>query len=287
MTGNRLENVHTGKNEWHGCKHGSRGTCVLQEQRDGRAHDNVHTCPWCDHGKRPEAADSIGIVVNGTRGDFSRNVISTRDADRNKEEQHHGLAEPAIDGGRHQGVNIKDIHIEVGGEIDPWEPDAGAKDIPLGNIDVITTTHPEGDHHPDGDGSIGGQQYGPDKGRKLHPVFTGAVTGENAAGTQHDCEVPDVTGNKECAGIFARLARQTGHQPNHHPKGSLGTPTVDESVDVRWEGTAILNEGVLTEKGRVVCLDRGDNTEDQRDSKPSGATCEKEHHRVAQRTVDV
>ena len=149
MPGNCLEDIDPGKNERHGCEHGGGGTYILEEHGDGSTHYSVHACPRSNDGEGPKTTNGIGIIINRPSRDFCSDVVGACNSNRNKEEQYECLAEPSVNSGCHQRVNIKDIHIEVRGKKNPREPDTGTEKIPLGDVGMITTAHLEGNKHPD------------------------------------------------------------------------------------------------------------------------------------------
>ena len=207
----------------------------------------MEPCPWCNDGKRPEASCRIRVIIDRARGDFSSDVVGTSNADRHKEQQHKCLSEPAVDRCSHKRVHIKHIHIEVSGEVNPWEPNTSGENIPLRNVSlIISAANAERNDNPDRDRCITCEQHGPDKCREFHPVFTSTMTSKNTANSEHHAQVPNMTSDQERASIAARLTRQASHQPNHYTKGSLCTPAIYKGIDVRRESSAVLDERTLT-----------------------------------------
>ena len=267
-------------------------TCTGSDRRhpgwQRAAHVFLHSGPTTQDGEGPETGGGQLSGSDGLSGDLRNEVISSTDTDRNEEQQDHRVDVPGINAGTDGTQAWQAVQSDVGGDEDPWEPEAGTENVPSADHETFRT---EGaaKHAGDGPGVAeeAGQQHRPDKLRHLQPLNRGALAHEDGENTEGDGDVPEhAGGDEEGFATFQFLTGAAGHDPQHDAESSLNAPTIDQRIDVRRLQTAVADVLAVSEELRLHQLDRGENAEQRGEHEPEGSVGEEEQHRTFHRLVD-
>ena len=193
--------------------------------------------------------------MNGFPDDLGNHVVGAGDADGGEPEAEGVVAIPPVDDRLDGALDGPEDEHDVCDAIEPWKPEEGAEEVPLGDVDVSRAALAEHEQSPYGDEGVGGEEDEGGVGGKLQPLDRGAVPREDRDGADGDPDVPERGGGEQDSRVTERGAAEAGHKPDRDADGGGGGPAIGDGVEVGGADTAKGEPGVIREEQGVRELD--------------------------------
>src|SRR5207253_11078909 len=146
----------------------------------------------------PKTDRSEMITVNRPADYFRNHVVGGAESDRAKPEKKQIVREPPAHRRLHHALHRHDEEHQLRGRVEPREPEKGAEQIPLRDVNLIAAPETEHEHGPGNDERVSDEKDDRRVGRKLEPLITGAVARENSADAEQHTKIPKTaTGHEQ------------------------------------------------------------------------------------------
>ena len=226
------------------------------------------------------------VTVNRPANHFWNHVISGAEPDRAEPKEKEIVPEPPGHGRLHHALHRHHEKHDLGRAVDPWEPEEGAEQIPLRDVNVFTAPETKHDHRPRDDERIRDEKDCRGVRGELEPLIAGAVARQDAAHAQKDAEIPESAAHDEEQRMAQGRPAQTRHEPDRGANAGHRRPAENHHVHVRGPDSSPGQPTVVREKIGGVKFEGGKAGEQRAEQEPEDCRSIEKQDRQPRRRID-